>query len=97
MKILIIAVIVFVVIIYLYTYIKYKKRKQQKIDTVGDYKRTYLRKNTEPQNPPSNDGYTNYMTKYNSKVDYIEKEAFLNEASDPDRQSAKPTPKKPKF
>lgn len=95
MKLLLIIVIVFLVILYIYTYIKYKKRRKKEIDAVGDYRRNYLER-TSDQNPPQNDGYTNYLTKYNSSLDYIEKDTFLNEAAESE-EPPKPAPKKLQF
>ena len=95
MKILIISVIVFLGILYIYTFIKYKKRRKQEINAVGDYRRNYLKSNSPP-NPSPDDGYTNYLTKYNSSLDYIEKETFLKEAAESE-EPQKPTPKKLQF
>ena len=95
MKFLLIIIIGFLVILYIYTYIKYKKRSKKEIDAVGDYRRNYLENNSN-QNPPPNDGYTNYLTKYNSSLDYIEKETFLKEAAVPE-EPPKPTHKKLQF
>lgn len=91
MKLLLIFIIVFLAILYVYTYIKYKKRKKTGIDAVGDYRRTYLEKEKDSAPPVSKDGYTNYLTKHNSTLDYIEKEAFLNEpAKDHNAEKSKP-------
>lgn len=95
MKILIIIIIVFLVVLYIYTFIKYKKRRKKEINAVGDYRRTYLKSNSTP-NPSPDDEYTNYLTKYNSSLDYIEKETFLNEAAE-SKEPPKPIPKKLQF
>lgn len=93
MKLLIILVIVFLVILYTYTYIKYKKRKQ--IDTVSDFRKTYLKKRAPRQSQP-NDAQIQYLTKYNSPIDYIEKEDFIKENTVSD-DTLKPVPKKLHF
>lgn len=77
MKFLIIIIIAFLVLVYVYTYIKYKKRKSQKIDTVSDFRKKYLKNNIQKENVKNND-YTKYITKYNSTLDYVEKDKFLN-------------------
>lgn len=98
MKILIVIIIAFLVILYIYTYLKFKKRRKHKIDAVGDYRKSYLN-DRSTQNTAKSDGYTNYLTKYNNSLDYIEKDAFLKEAveSEETAKSKKPEPKKFQF
>lgn len=79
MKLLVIIIIAFLVLVYVYTYIKYKKRKSQKIDTVSDFRKKYLKNNNVSQKDKVNANYyTKYITKYNSTLDYIEKEKYLD-------------------
>lgn len=78
MKFLIIIIIAFLVLVYVYTYIKYKKRKSQKIDTVSDFRKKYLKNNIQRENVKNANDYTKYITKYNSTLDYVEKDKFLN-------------------
>lgn len=98
MKILIVIIIAFLVILYIYTFLKFKKRRKQKIDIVGDYRKNYLN-DSSTQNVTKSDCYTNYLTKYNNSLDYIEKDAFLKEAieSEETSKSKKPEPKKLQF
>lgn len=98
MKLLLIIIIVFLSILYIYTYIKYKKRRKNEIDAVGDYRKSYQKKNST-QNNTNTYGCTNYLTKYNSSLDYIEKDAFLKEAAEAEETSKakKPEPKKLQF
>ena len=79
MKMVLILIIAFLIILYVYNYIKHKKRKAQTIDTVGDFHKKYLQKNN-PQNENINkdNDYTKFITKYNSKVDYVEKDKFMD-------------------
>ncbi len=88
MKLLIIPVIAFLIILYTYTFIKYKRRKQ--IDTVADFRQNYLKKKESKPSQP-NDAQIQYLTKYNSPVDYIEREEFIKENTAP-KTDAKQTP-----
>lgn len=77
MKILIVIVIAFLVLLYVYTYLKYRKGKSNKIDTINDFHSRYLKENTSSKrNTTQSDNRTNYITRYNSKVDYVEKDKF---------------------
>lgn len=79
MKLIIIIVIAFLVLLYVYTYIKYKKRKSQNINSVDEFHKKYLKEsNVKKQNASKNTSYTKYITKYNSTLDYIEKDKFSN-------------------
>lgn len=78
MKIIIIIVIAFLILLYVYTYIKYKKRKSQNVNSVDEFHKKYLKENiTKKQTATKNTSYTKYITKYNSTLDYIEKDEFL--------------------
>ncbi|NBJ91439.1 hypothetical protein D5281_02275 [bacterium 1xD42-62] len=81
MKLLVISIFVFLVIMYVYTYKRYKKNKKNNINTVDEFRRKYLKKNVSNENQDANKA-GNYITKYNSSIDYIEKDAFLKETSD---------------
>lgn len=74
MKFMIIIIISFLVLVYAYTYIKYKKRKSQKIDTVSEFREKYLKNNVSKEKKQNSNEYTKYITKYNSTLDYFEKE-----------------------
>ncbi len=76
MKMLIIIVIAFLVLLYAYTYINHKKKgKADSIDAVGDFRKKYLKDSFTRQNKNNNsDDYRKYVTKYNSTLDYIEKD-----------------------
>ena len=77
MKLLIIIIIAFLVLVYVSTYIKIKKRKQQgMIDTVSEFNRKYIKKNLPKQTATKIDSYTQYFTKYNSSIDYIERDKW---------------------
>lgn len=78
MKFLIIIIIAFLALVYVYTYLKFKKRKSHKIDTVGDFRKKYLKNNVKKDNVKTSNDYTKYITKYNSTLDYVEKDKFLN-------------------
>lgn len=77
MKLLIIIIIAFLVLVYVSTYIKIKKRKQQgMIDTISEFNRKYIKKNLPKQTATKIDSYTQYFTKYNSSIDYIERDKW---------------------
>lgn len=77
MKLLIVIIIAFLVLLYVYTYLKYRKGKSNKIDTINDFHNRYLKENTSSKrNTTQSDNRTNYITRYNSKVDYVEKDKF---------------------
>lgn len=82
MKLLIMGIFVFLVIMYVYTYKRYKKTKKNNINTVDEFRRKYLKKGKINENQNIDEKTSNYITKYNSSIDYIEKDAFLKEASD---------------
>lgn len=83
MKLLIASIFVFLVIMYVYTYKRYKKMKKNDINTVNEFKRKYLKNKNSDENQDSKEIH-NYITKYNSSIDYIEKDAFLKDTSDMD-------------
>ena len=81
MKLLIIGIIVFLVIMYVYTYIKYKKRKNSHISAVEDFNRKYRKE--QPENDPNTDeDLIAYKTKFNSTLDYIEREQLVEECQE---------------
>ena len=74
MKALIFLLIAFLVLVYVYTFIKIrKKRKENKFSAVTEFKNKYLKKHTISDNQP-NSNYKKQITKYNSKIDYINKD-----------------------
>ena len=95
MKLLLILIIAFLIIIYAYTYIKYKKRK--KIDTVGAFRETYLKKKNIKSSAQDHDNMIPYLTKYNSSIDYIDKDDFIKENTASYEKESKPQPKKFQF
>lgn len=90
MKILIIVIVAFLIVIYAYTYIKYKKRKKNHINAVDDFRNKYLKQSDLPVQTPNNDKLIQYMTKYNSTVDYIDKDDFMKESSENSASKIKP-------
>lgn len=70
-------VIAFLILIYVYTFIKIRKKRKKNLDNmvVDNYRKQYLqrKKQFEAANY-KNSNYETYITKYNSQVDYIEKD-----------------------
>ncbi len=76
-KVIIIVIIAFLVLVYVYTYVKHKKRKGH-VNTVAQFNQKYHKQNKTIQNASTNEEYLKYITKYNSSVDYIEREELIN-------------------
>lgn len=75
MSLILIFIIAFLVVMYLLIFLrKSKKRKTDEINTVEEFHRDYAErmKNSRKQRDITSKT-TNYVTKYNSSVDYIEK------------------------
>lgn len=92
MKYALIGVAAFIIVVYVYTFIKHRKKKNSQTSTVKEFRQKYLKKNPEMKGqhtsrsdlmPNRNipEGYTRYLTKYNSSVDYVDKNEFLNQGS----------------
>lgn len=72
MKLIIIVIFAFLVLVYVYTFIKIRKRRNNKTSSVEEFNKKYLNKK---ENIVMKDQYyKKYITKYNSKIDYISKE-----------------------
>lgn len=98
MKLLLTGIIVFLVILYIYTYVRYKKMKNNRSSAVEDFKKKYHKENspdsgTKVQNR-AND-FTTYTTKFNSTLDYVEREQLIEETQDV--KKPKIVPKKLQF
>lgn len=78
MKMLIGLVIAFLVLVYVYTFIKIRKKRKNNIDTVTKYNTAYLKKKTYKSEKSNSSNYQNQITKYNSQIDYIEKDKLNN-------------------
>lgn len=81
MKYTLIAVVAFLIVVYAYTFIKHRKRKSNQTSTVKKFKSKYL-KDPSRKNTNVPEGYTRYLSKYNSPVDFVDKNEFLKEAND---------------
>lgn len=83
MKLLLIGIIVFLVILYIYTYVRYKKMKKNRISAVEDFKNKYHKKEQkELDQIRNNDPMTTYTSKFNSSLDYIEKNQLAEETQE---------------
>lgn len=76
MKLIIFLIVAFLVLVYIYTFIKnHKKRKQRSVNTVTEFNRKYRPEKKALNNNTDKDAnYRKYVTKYNSKMDYITKD-----------------------
>lgn len=77
MKLLIILLIGFLVFLYVYTFVKIKKRRKSNIDIVSEYNQRYLNKENKINTTSEASNYKKYITKYNSTVDYVNKDELL--------------------
>lgn len=78
MAILIVIIIAFLIVLYVYTYIKYKKRRNKGVSAVEEFRKNYVdRDDTED---PDQDDLIKYVTRYNSPIDYIEWQDFVEES-----------------
>lgn len=83
MKLLLIGIIVFLVILYIYTYVRYKKMKKNRISAVEDFKNKYHKKEQkELDQSRNNDPMTTYTSKFNSTLDYVEKNQLAEETKE---------------
>lgn len=69
---IIILVSLFLVIVYIYSFIKIKKNKTKTFDSVQEYHNLYLNHKSLSERRKNN--VSNYITKYNSTIDYKDKE-----------------------
>lgn len=97
MKLLLTGIILFLVIMYIYTYIRYKKRKKQNVHLVDEFRRKYVQKKPEVLKQGVDDQFIKYTTKFNSTVDYIERDEFLKESQEMKEPVPKRTPKQLQF
>jgi len=95
MKLLLTGIVVFLVIVYIYTYIRYKKNKKRNVNLVDEFKRKYLQK--ESQKNDVDDEFIKYTTKYNSTIDYIDRDDLIKESQEMKEPKIKPTPKRLQF
>lgn len=72
MKLLIVGIFAFLVLVYVYTFIKIRKKRNNKTSSVAEFNEKYL--NKKVNNVMEDQYYKKYITKYNSKIDYIAKE-----------------------
>lgn len=83
MKLLLIGIIVFLVILYIYTYVRYKKMKKNRISAVEDFKNKYHKKEQkELAQSHNNEPMTTYTSKFNSTLDYVEKNQLAEETQE---------------
>lgn len=97
MKLLLTGIIVFLVILYIFTYVRYKKMKKNRISAVEDFKKKYHKEDKDMGIKVQNraDDFTTYTTKFNSTLDYVEREQLIEESQD--AKKPKIVPKKLQF
>lgn len=67
----------FTILVFIYNYLKMRKRRRNQIDTVTEYHRQFdSRRKTNIRHNLSDSNYKKYITKHNSKIDYISKDDY---------------------
>lgn len=76
MEMMIFIVFAFLVLVYVYSFIKIRRKMQKKNKSeVLEFQKKYHKNNIANHDDASgNSNYTKYITKYNSSVDYINKD-----------------------
>ncbi len=95
MKLLLTGIVVFLVVVYIYTYIRYKKSKKRNVNLVDEFKRKYLQK--ESNENGVDDEFIKYTTKFNSTIDYIDRDDLIKESQEMKEAKPRPTPKRLQF
>lgn len=68
----------FTILVFIYNYLKMRKRRRNQIDTVTKYHRQFdSRIKNKTRHNLSDSNYKNYITKSNSKIDYISKDDYF--------------------
>ncbi len=96
MKLLLTGIVVFLVVVYIYTYIRYKKSKKRNVNLVDEFKRKYLQKESK-ENDVDDDEFIKYTTKFNSTIDYIDRDDLIKESQEMKEAKPRPTPKRLQF
>ena len=76
MKLWIGLVIAFAVLVFVDNIIKNKKRRNSHLDTTIEFKKRYHQNRRGKQDICEDRNQSNYVTKYNSRLDYVEKDKF---------------------
>lgn len=97
MKLLFVGIIVFLVIMYIYTYVRYKKRKKQTVPLVEEFRNKYIQKKPKASKPDTDEGTVKYITKFNSTLDYIERDELIKESQEMKNPAPKHKPKQLQF
>lgn len=103
MKILLIVIISFLILMYIYTYIKHKKRRQNQTGAVESFRKNYLQKNSiksrtviHTEGASAQGELKKQITKYNSSLDYIERNDFIAEINEQKNAAVTKTTIKPR-
>lgn len=72
MKLWIGLVIGFAALVFIYNFIKSRKRRRNHTDAVTEFRKRYHR--SDKIRKTESTEYSNYVTKYNSKIDYVERD-----------------------
>ena len=75
MTLILFLIFIFALVTFAYTFIKLKKRKRNYKSALDQHKELYrLAKSRTTTKKDNHQNYSNYVTKYNSQIDYINPE-----------------------
>lgn len=77
MKLWIGLIIAFAVLVFVYNFIKNKKRRKAHVDMVAEFNKRYHK--VKKVKKSEHKEYSNYITKYNSSLDYVEKSEIASD------------------
>ncbi len=76
----IIGLVVFVIIFNVYHIIRIRKKRMPGTDAINAFKSDYWKTGKKKPEQTKSDDYVRFITKYNSSVDFVDKDDFIKEA-----------------
>lgn len=79
----IIGLVVFIIIFNVYHIIKIRRKRTPRTDAVNAFQTNYKKNTANAKRKPEQtkpDDYVRFITKYNSSVDFVDKDDFIKEA-----------------
>ena len=76
----IIGLVVFVIIFNVYHIIRIRKKRTPGTDAINAFKSDYRKTGKKKPEQTKSDDYVRFITKYNSSVDFVDKDDFIKEA-----------------
>ena len=76
----IIGLVVFIIIFNVYHIIRIRKKRTPRTDAVNAFKSGYRKNEKKKPEQTKSDDYVRFITKYNSSVDFVDKDDFIKDA-----------------